>query len=315
MDFEYDDKMILDPKNDVVFQKIFGSPENEDILISFLNALLEETEKEKIKHVEYVDTKLSDIEAIDDKIGILDVRVVTEKGIHINIEIQLINRYNMINRTLFYWSRLYSNQIKKGENYKNLNKTITINILNFNYIDSNKYHTTYHLCEDDEKIMLTDILEIHFVELPKFLDKQPELNNSLNKWLAFLTKPEKRVMEVVEMGEPAIRKAITVLDMLSRDPETVRLAELRMKKILDEKSMIEDAKEEGKIEGMAEGREVGKIEGMAEGREEGIEIGEDRRAIKIAIKMLSRGDAIQDIIDVTELTDGKILELKKKLGE
>lgn len=55
-------------------------------------------------------------------------------------------------------------------------------------------------------------------------------------------------MEVVEMGEPAIRKAITVLDMLSRDPETVRLAELRMKKILDEKSMIEGAKQEGKEE-------------------------------------------------------------------
>jgi len=291
--------MILDPKNDVVFQKIFGSPENEDILISFLNALLEETEKEKIKHVEYVDTKLSDIEAIDDKIGILDVRVVTEKGTHINIEIQLINRYNMINRTLFYWSRMYSNQIKKGENYKNLNKTITINILNFNYLDSKSYHTKYHLYEDNEKTMLTDILEIHFVELPKFLENSPELNNSLNKWLTFLTKPEKRIMEVVEMGEPAIRKAITVLDMLSRDPETVRLAELRMKKILDEKSMIEGAKEEG----------------IAEGREEGIEIGEDRRAIKIAIKMLSRGDTIQDIMDVTELAEGKILEVKKELGK
>lgn len=248
MDSNYDDKMILDPKNDVVFQRIFGSPENEDILISFLNALLEGTEKEKIRHIEYVDTKLSDIEAVDDKIGILDVRVITEKGIHINVEIQLINRYNMIKRTLFYWSRLYSSQIKKGENYKNLNKTITINILNFNYIDSEKYHTVYHLYEDDEKTMLTDILQIQFVELPKFLEEQPELNSSLNKWLTFLTKPEKGVMEVIEMGEPAIRKAITVLDMLSRDPETVRLAELRMKKILDEKSMIEGAKQEGKEE-------------------------------------------------------------------
>lgn len=79
--------------------------------------------------------------------------------------------------------------------------------------------------------------------------------------------------------------------MLSRDPETVRLAELRMKKILDEKSMTEGA------------------------REEGIEIGEDRRAIKIAIKMLSRGDTIQDIMDVTELAEGKILEVKKELGK
>lgn len=59
-------------------------------------------------------------------------------------------------------------------------------------------------------------------------------------------------MDVVEMGEPAIRKAITVLDMLSRDPETVRLAELRMKKILDEKSMIEGAKAEGVVQAKEE---------------------------------------------------------------
>ncbi len=282
MDFNYNNKMILDPKNDVVFQKIFGSPENEDILISFLNALLERTEKEKIKHVEYVDTKLSDIEAVDDKIGILDVRVITEKGTHINVEIQLINRYNMINRTLFYWSRLYSNQIKKGENYKNLNKTITINILNFNYIDSIKYHTTYHLWEDEEKTMLTDILEIHFVELPKFLDENRELDNSLNKWLAFLTKPEK---EVIEMGEPAIRKAITVLDMLSRDPETVRLAELRMKQILDEKSMVEGAREEGKIEGMKE----------------------------IAKNALRKGADISFVAEITGLNETEVIALKDEM--
>ena len=291
--YDYDDKMILDPKNDVVFQKIFGSPENEDILISFLSALLEETEKEKIKHIEYVDTKLSDIETLDDKIGILDVRVVTEKGIHINIEMQLINRYNMINKALFYWSRLYSSQIKKGESYKNLSKTITINILNFNYIDSKKYHTIYHLCEDDEKTMLTDILEIHFVELAKFLDEQPELNSSLNKWLAFLTKPEKEVMEVVEMEEPAIGKALNVLDMLSRDPETVRLAELRMKKILDEKSMIEGAREEGRIEG------------IEKGREESIK--------EIAKNALIKGADVSFVIGITGLSEDEVLKIKNQL--
>nr|WP_250648856.1 Rpn family recombination-promoting nuclease/putative transposase [Clostridium zeae] len=253
-----------------------------------------------MKHVEYVDTKLSDIEAVDDKIGILDVRVVTEKGIHINVEIQLINRYNMINRTLFYWSRLYSNQIKKGENYKNLNKTITINILNFNYIDSKKYHTTYHLWEDEEKTKLTDILEIHFIELPKFLDENPELNNSLNMWLAFLTKPEKGVSE---MGEPAIRKAITVLDMLSRDPETVRLAELRMKQILDEKSMVEGAREEGKIEGIAEGRAVGKAEGKAEGMKE------------IAKNALRKGADISFVVEITGLKEEDVIILKDEIDK
>jgi len=248
MKYDFDNIYILDPKNDVVFQRIFGTPENEDILISFLNALLERTEKEKIKHIEYIDTKLLDIENIDDKIGILDVRVITESGIHVNVEIQLINKYNMINRTLFYWSRLYSSQIKRGRDYKDAKKTIAINILNFNYIDIEKYHSTYHLYEDDTKTMLTDILELHFVELPKFIEQSPNLDDNLTKWLIFLTNPQESLKEGIEVAEPAIKKAITVLDMLSRDPETVRLAELRMKQILDERSMLEGAKIEGKME-------------------------------------------------------------------
>jgi predicted transposase/invertase (TIGR01784 family) len=246
---------ILDPKNDVVFQKIFGSPENEEILKSFLNSLLINTEKEEIKSIEYVDTKLNNIEVADDKIGILDVRVVTDKGIQINVEIQLINRYNMINRTLFYWSRLYTGQIKRGASYKDLNRTITINILNFDYLESEKYHNIYHLFEDELKTKLTNLMEIQFVELPKFLRQQPELNNSLDGWLTFLVNPNK---EGIDMAEPVIRKALTVLDMLGRDPETVRLAELRMKRILDEKSMLEGAKEEGIKEGEEKEREEGR---------------------------------------------------------
>jgi predicted transposase/invertase (TIGR01784 family) len=292
-----EDKIVLDPKNDVVFQKIFGSPENEDILISFLNALMKGTEKDKIGHVEYVDTKLSDIDALDDKIGILDIRVITESGTHINVEIQLINRYNMINRTLFYWSRLYYSQIKKSENYKSLNRTVTINILNFDFLNSKNYHTAFHLYEDKELTKLTDLLEIQFVEIPKFLKAKAELDNSLNIWLTFLTEPEKEVMEVLRMENSAINKAITVLDTLSRDPDTVRLAELRMKKLLDEKSMMEGAKEEGEIEGVLKG----KIEGKIEAKEED------------AISFLKLGVSEEIISKGTGLNIEKIKELKEKL--
>ena len=222
---------------------------------------------------------------------VLGIRVITENGININMELQLINGYNMINRTLFYWSRLYYSQIKKGENYKNLNRTITINILNFNFIHSKKYHTVYHLHEDEEKIKLTDILEIQFVEIPKFLEGQPELDNRLDMWLTFLTKPDEKVMEVLRMGEPAIDKAITVLDMLSRDPETVRLAELRMKKILDDKSMIEGAREEGNIEG------------------------ETRKAIEDATNFLKLGVNEEIVAKGTGLPLEKVSEIKNKLTQ
>jgi predicted transposase/invertase (TIGR01784 family) len=294
---DIDKAYILDPKNDVVFQKIFGSPENEEILKSFLNSLLIKTEKEEIRSIEYVDTKLNNIDVADDKIGILDVRVVTDKGTQINVEIQLINRYNMINRTLFYWSRLYAGQIKRGSNYKDLSRTITINILNFDYLESEKYHNTYHLYEDELKSKLTDLIEIQFVELPKFFKQQPELNSSLNSWLAFLVNPNK---EGIDMAEPVVRKALTVLDMLGRDPETVRLAELRMKRILDEKTMLEGAKEEGKLEGVLDSKRediigfLSDLGDITEDLKKAIYEQKDMELLKTWVKLAGRCDSIEE---------------------
>ncbi len=245
--YEQDD-FILDPKNDVVFQKLFGKKENEDILLSFLNAVLGKQGKDRIVSVDFIDKKLNDEDILDEKIGILDVRVKTNEGSQINIEIQMINQYNMIKRTLFYWSKLYAGQIKKGGKYRELQKTITINILNFDYIDIQKFHTTYHLYEDEIKKMLTDILEVHFIEMPKFIKERANEKDALHRWLMFLMKPNKAVLEVIEMADPAIRKAHSVLEILSRDPETIRLAELRAKAIMDEMDNIEGAREEGKKE-------------------------------------------------------------------
>lgn len=165
--------------------------------------------------------------------------------------------------------------------------------MNFDYLNTIGYHTAYHLYDDKEKLMLTDLLEIHFVEIPKFLEQSPELNNNLNLWLTFLTRPEK---EVLEVAEPAIKKAITVLDTLSRDPETVRLAELRMKKILDEKSLIEGARDEARAEGL----KLGKEEGLKEG------------SINIARSLLTLGLSEEDIIKATGLTKTELNKLKEK---
>ncbi len=121
------------------------------------------------------------------------------------------------------------------------------------------------------------------------LDEKPKVNSNLDKWLTFLTEPKKEGMEVLEIEDPAIRKAITVLDMLSRDPETVRLAELRMKKILDDTSMLEGAKEEGKIEGKIEEK------------------------IEITKNALKKGFDISAIIDITGLSEEEVLKIKDEM--
>jgi predicted transposase/invertase (TIGR01784 family) len=97
----------------------------------------------------------------------------------------------MDKRTLFYWGKLFLEGIKQGEDYVKLAKVITVNILNFNFLGVPKFHSQYHLWEDDEEnYLLTDLIEIHFIELPKFKLFAPKdiKKNPLHRWLKFFDK-------------------------------------------------------------------------------------------------------------------------------
>ena len=248
---------LLNPKNDVVFQKIFGTKENEKLLISFLNSILEPRGDGKIKSLSFEEKRLDVSLIASEKLSILDIKVTTDRNVHINVEIQLINQYNMIKRTIFYLSKMILKQLKKGDNYNELNKTITINILDFNYIVSESFHTSYHLYEDKTKKLLSDIIEINFIELEKFKNsKDKDYNNKLHKWLSFLNNPEGKEIELMKVEDAEIKEAMDILYEISGDTELVQLAELRDKAIRDEKSRLSGAKEEG----IEEGKITGKVE-------------------------------------------------------
>jgi predicted transposase/invertase (TIGR01784 family) len=101
----------LKVKNDFIFQRIFGRKENKDILISFLNAILELEGTDKLDDIEIIENTKLEKDRIEDKQGIVDVLAKTFSGMQITIEIQLINQYNMDKRTLFYWAKLFSDQL------------------------------------------------------------------------------------------------------------------------------------------------------------------------------------------------------------
>ncbi|MBM7683688.1 putative transposase/invertase (TIGR01784 family) [Pullulanibacillus pueri] len=100
----------------------------------------------------------------------MDIYAITKENVHINIEIQMANKNDMKERTLYYWSRIFAGQMEKGKAYSDLTQTITINILNFRLLkETSMFHTSYHLYEDVESFCLTDVMEIHFIEIPKLL--------------------------------------------------------------------------------------------------------------------------------------------------
>ena len=163
---------FIDLKVDFAFKQMFGSEKNKHITIVFLNAILQRTGRDSIKEVTFINQEVGG-EYQDDKQSRLDIVVKTQADEFINIEMQLSDHKNMLKRTLFYWSRLYNAQLQRGKGYQTLRPTITINICNFTiFEDIPHYHSTYHLYEDRTLQRLQtrdDVLEIHFIEMNKFL--------------------------------------------------------------------------------------------------------------------------------------------------
>lgn len=193
----------LRPLNDFIFKKLFGEPESKENLRAFLNAILYNNIG-NIKDIEIIKDKELTTDEITNKTGIIDVLAKIDDGTHINIEVQLTDQKNMDRRTLFYWSRIYNRGIIKGEDYSNLNKVITINILDFNFIDLDKFHTEFTLRESEyTDYKLTDVLEIHFIEMPKFknLNNKDLENDKLQRWLMFLRNDisESELEELIDM--------------------------------------------------------------------------------------------------------------------
>jgi len=131
----------LNPLNDYIFKRIMGEEESKENLISFLNAILDVDDQKKLVSLEIIDNKELTKEMIADKSGRLDVRAKTADGMQLNIEVQLTNQHNMEKRTMFYWGKLFLEGIKQGDDYINLTKVITINILDFNFLDLEKFHS------------------------------------------------------------------------------------------------------------------------------------------------------------------------------
>ncbi|MGL4656071.1 MAG: Rpn family recombination-promoting nuclease/putative transposase [Sarcina sp.] len=280
-------KGLLDPKMDFIFKQIFGSESNKNILISFLNATLKS--RDEIKEVILENT---DIEKkfVEDKFSRLHIKATTNKGEKINIEIQLRNEKNMIKRTLYYWSKIYEEQLSEGTNYSILNRTVCINILNFDYLENNKFYSMFRLKDVDTDKELTDVMEIHFIEIPKLADDSEE-KSMLAAWVEFLKDPESEKVRSLESDIKAIKDAKDELMKISSDKKQRSLYEMRQKTLHDEANALYSAKEEG--------------------REEGIKLGE----LKAQINMVKNFLDVLDDETIAMKTNLSIEEVKKIRAE
>lgn len=209
----------------------------------------------------------------------------------------------MPQRSLYYWSKIYCEQLESGEKYSKLKKTICINILDFNTLDTNKYHSMFKIKENEENYVLTDLLEIHFLEMKK-LDGY-KANDDLSQWVSFIKADSREVLEKMAKVNPNIDKAVNVLTTMSQDKKARAEYLSREMALHDEATKIKEAMEEGYEQGKEEGREEGIKEGIKEGREEA--------NIEAAKKLLQLGVDIDIIVKSTSLTKERVMELQKEI--
>ncbi|MGL5752793.1 MAG: Rpn family recombination-promoting nuclease/putative transposase [Paraclostridium sp.] len=235
---------LLSPRVDFVFKKIFGNEQHPNILISFLNAVL--NQKDVITSVKILNTDI-DKEHIDDKYSRLDIKATTNNKEHINIEIQVKNEYNMVKRSMYYWSKMYEGQIIEGDDYDKLARTVCINILDFKCLKNDRFHNSYRLKEVETNEELTDIQEIHFIELPKYkgVSENEDVSNMLEAWTTFIKNPESKVIEKLEKSKEEIKDAKYELLRISASSKERELYERRKESLLNKVSALKNAEEKG----------------------------------------------------------------------
>lgn len=248
----------LKPLNDFIFGKTFGEKGDEEQLLSLLNAILAKAKHKTLVRIEIVEHRTFTAEVIGDKTSILDIRAVAEDGTRINIEVQLRDYGNMDRRSLFYWSREFASGLDRGGDYSKLANVIAINIVNFEAVSVDDFHTVFHLWEDAHKdCLLTDALEIHFIDVKKFnaLPKKDIKNDSLHRWLTFFDQniSDDLLKELIDM-DAAIYKANEKMTFLANDKEVLRLYNMREMAQIDYNSGMKKARDEGKAEGKAEAK-------------------------------------------------------------
>ena len=245
----YKGQELFSPKLDLIFKALFGREDSKDILIEFLNGTLN-LGISSTDEISLTNTELSE-EHPTDKLSRLDVRVLKKGNIHIDIEIQLVNQGDMIERSVYYVSKLFVAQLKEGETYKELGKAITLNLIDFTIFEDERFMHTGRLCDIESHEEFTDCIEVNFIELNKVPDIAT--NDTRTMWAMFLNADSEEDLIMLSQKNNGIKKAVEKLQSISADDELRYKYDMRTKAMLDHRSMVRFNREEGLNEGRIEG--------------------------------------------------------------
>jgi predicted transposase/invertase (TIGR01784 family) len=232
---------VLPPTNDWIFKLLFGDERNKSVLIDMLKSFVDLPDEEY--ELTFMDTHLK-LESMDDKLGILDVKVRTKSGKVIDIEIQVDPMKHIGSRLSFYKSKLIAEQIAGGDDYRVVQRVICVCITSYELFPGvSEYVNRFRFHNPKNGLCFEAIPEeIFTIELPKV----PSSNdgNRIWEWLQFLLARTKEEIEMMAERNPEIRKAANALYVISADPELRARYEAQEKARMDRQTLMLDALED-----------------------------------------------------------------------
>jgi predicted transposase/invertase (TIGR01784 family) len=287
---------MISPLYDYAFSEIFGNQNNIDITTGFLKTLLDipEDEYDRLTVVSPLLRKVFRTE----KTGVVDLKLSTKSGKIIHIELQVEKRSNMRNRVVYYLSRLIGDQLKWGEDYNELHQVISIVICNHNLLEEEDSYINVYELRNEENRSFTELMRIIILELPKL----PEtVDRMVWPWLKFLKCTKEEEYEMLALRYPELEKPVFCAKKMSLWDKWRDIQFHKNLWKIDERNLYEQARIDGRTEGLTEGRVEGINEGHAQGMAQGRTEGAAQEKLEVARNALAKGLSVEMIRDITGL--------------
>jgi predicted transposase/invertase (TIGR01784 family) len=279
-------------KNDMAFRKIFGNQLKKEVLISFLNAVLDFENGHEIEDVTIINPiQLPQFK--DGKATIIDIKARDQSGREFIIEMQVANRLGFSKRVLYYASAGYVSQIERGEFYENLNPTVFIGILDFNISENPNFLSRHRILNVETGECVLKDMEFNFIELPKFNKEPHEIEKLAEKWIYFIKEATKLTIIPEKFDDKGLKIAFEEANIQTWSKDEIQAYNYAGIRETDERLQIAFALNEG----------------MEKGIEKGIEKGAKQAAMNTAKQMKSDGFSPEIIEKYTGLSIQEIQNL------
>ena len=308
---------FISPQNDFAFKRIFGNEQHKEILISFINSVLDLSGERQVVEVELANPyQVPRLEQF--KETILDINATCQSGRKFIVEMQVEQQHYFHKRALYYSAKAYVEQLPRGEDYPTLKPVYFIGVLNFNFTDNSSYLSRHLILDTATHEQHIRDFEFCLIELPKFAKHESQLQSTVDKWIFFLKYlgskgGEDKDFARIFAEEPPLLQALEIARYHSLSRDELSVYEYQEKRRRNDAETARTYKLNKREEVLEEGRAEGRVEGEQIGLQKGEQIGLQKglqKGLQIAARTLEKnGLSIEAIAQELKISVAEVLEL------